>query len=112
MKENRKQKLLNRKYLQLLQNKQICSWRVLLYGIYILVVSFLKTHQPRKPGPLPTPGAATKTLVQAGHVTLSKIFCLVGWGKYQITCFHIQAIHFKCKERDVVVAKNNVNFLI
>ena len=68
--------------------------------------------QPRKPGSLPTPGAATKTLVQAGHVTLSKIFCLVGWGKYQITCFHIQAIHFKCKERDVVVAKNNMNFLI
>ena len=25
--------------------------------------------QPRKPGSLPTPGAATKTLVQAGHVT-------------------------------------------
>ena len=69
-------------------------------------------QQPRKPGSLPTPGAATKTLVQAGHVTLSKIFCLVGWGKYQITCFHIQAIHFKCKERDVVVAKNNMNFLI
>ena len=68
--------------------------------------------QPRKPGSLPTPGAATKTLVQAGHVTLSKIFCLVWWGKYQITCFHLQAIHFKCKERDVMVAKNNMNFLI
>ena len=25
--------------------------------------------QPRKPGSSPTPGAATKTLVQAGHVT-------------------------------------------
>ena len=73
---------------------------------------YLFCGQPRKPGSLPTPGAATKTLVQAGHVTLSKIFCLVGWGKYQITCFHIQAIHFKCKERDVVVAKNNMNFLI
>ena len=23
---------------------------------------------------------------------------LMGWGKYQITCFHMQAIHFKCKE--------------
>ena len=63
-------------------------------------------------GLLPTPGAATKTLVQAGHVTLSKIFCSVWWGKYQITCFHIQAIHFKCKERDVMIAKNNINFLI
>ena len=66
--------------------------------------------QPRNPGSLPTPGAATKTLVQAGHVTLSKIFCLVWWGKYKITCFHIKVIHFKCNERDVMVAKNNMNF--
>ena len=71
-----------------------------------------QAEQPRKPGSLPTLGAATKTLVQAGHVTVSKIFCSVWWGKYQITFFHIQAIHFKCKERDVMVAKNNKNFLI
>ena len=52
--------------------------------------------------------------VQAGHVTLSKIFCSVRLGKCQFTCFHIQAIHFKCNERDVIimVAKNNINFPI
>ena len=27
-----------------------------------------------------------------------KIRYFIGWGKYQITCFHIQVIHFKCKE--------------
>ena len=44
----------------------IISWPSLglrrVYRICLLV------HQPRKPGSLPTPGAATKTLVQAGHV--------------------------------------------
>ena len=50
------------------------------------------------PGSLPTPGASGKTLVAAGHVTLLKIRYFIGWGKYKITCFHIQVIHFKCKE--------------
>ena len=31
--------------------------------------------QPRKPGSLPTPGAATNTLVQAGHVTPQNLGC-------------------------------------
>ena len=45
-----------------------------------------------------------KTPVQDGHVALSKIYCSVGWKKYQTTCGHMQAneaIHFKCKEREV-----------
>ena len=46
--------------------------------------------QPRKPGSLPTHGAAEKTLVGAGHVILSKIHYLMGWGKYEIASFHIQ----------------------
>ena len=41
---------------------------------YVLGVRFglgqsLTIEQPRKPGSLPTPGAATKTLVQVDHVT-------------------------------------------
>ena len=65
------------------------------------VLGYLKENNNHLQPSLPTPGAAAKTLVQAGHVTLSKICCSVCWGKYQITCFHIQAIHFKCKEREV-----------
>ena len=65
------------------------------------VIGYLKENNNRLQPSLPTPGAAAKTLVQAGHVTLSKIYCSVWWGKYQITCFHIQAIRFKCKEREV-----------
>ena len=43
-----------------------------LYGVrsfYLYVLDLLIYKQPRKPGSLPTPGAAIKTLVQAGHVT-------------------------------------------
>ena len=68
--------------------------------------------QPCKPGSLPTHGAAGKTLVGAGHVTLSKNHNFMGWGKYQITCFHMQVIHFKCKERDLIAINDNINFLI
>ena len=69
-------------------------------------------NQPRKPGSLPTHGAAGKTLVGAGHVILSNIHYLMGWGKYQIACFHMQVIHFKCKERDLIVFTDNINFLV
>ena len=68
--------------------------------------------QPRKPGSLPTHDAAKKTLVGAGHVIFSKIHYFMGWGKYQITCFHIQVVHFKCKELDLIVMNDNINFLI
>ena len=64
---------------------------------------FQDVLQPRKPGSLPTSGAVTRDF--------SKIYCSVGWGKYQITCLHIQATHFKCKERGVVVVQNGINFL-
>ena len=43
--------------------------RLLLAKYSLKFFSKFATIQPRKPGSLPTPGAATKTLVQAGHVT-------------------------------------------
>ena len=68
--------------------------------------------QPRNSGSLPTHGAAKKTLVGASHVILSKIYYCMGWGKYQITCFHIQVVHLKCKERDLIGMNGDKNFLI
>ena len=68
--------------------------------------------QPRKPGSLPTHSTAGNTLVGAGHVTLSKKTLLYGVRNVSNYCFHIQVIHFKCKERDLIAITNNINFLI
>ena len=78
----------------------------------LIIVNFNHFFIQPAPGSLPTHGAAEKTLVGAGHVILSKIRYFMGWGKYKITCFHIQVIYFKCKERDLIVTNDNINFLI
>ena len=61
-------------------------------------------RQPRKPGSLPTHGAAEKTLVGAGHVILQKP-SLYGVGKvssymlpHTSDTFQIQGARFNCYE--------------
>ena len=82
------------------------------FVLLVLMVGLYTISQPRKPWSLPTHGTAGKNLVGAGHVILSKIQYFIGWGTYQITCLHIQVMHFKCKERDLIAMNDNINVLI